>query len=171
MVYSTTWDETTPAGSEARSLGDDRIRELKVQLRERLIEWLGVASMEATDKAVFPSGTKLGGFYQDTAPTGWAIADTLDDKLVYITKGSAAGGQIGGDVHVGGSWTISGLAHTHTGPSHTHSLASGTDFLIIGGGNRSRETEASGTEVTGSGGASDGTWRPSAYCCIICSKN
>jgi len=33
-VPSTSWDETNPAGSQARSLGDDRIRELKTQIRE-----------------------------------------------------------------------------------------------------------------------------------------
>ncbi len=31
---TTSWDETSPAGSQAISLGDDRIRELKTQLRE-----------------------------------------------------------------------------------------------------------------------------------------
>lgn len=36
MVYSVAWDETTPAGSEVKSLGDNRIRELKAQIRERL---------------------------------------------------------------------------------------------------------------------------------------
>jgi len=62
-------------------------------------------------------------FYADTAPTGWTLLNTLDDKLLYITKGSSAGGQTGGGVHSTGSWTISGLtvdSHTHTGPSHTH---------------------------------------------------
>ena len=34
--YSTTWNETTPVGTEAKSLGDNRIREVKSQLRERL---------------------------------------------------------------------------------------------------------------------------------------
>jgi len=33
-VPSTAWDEAVPAGSEARSLGDNRIRELKKQIRE-----------------------------------------------------------------------------------------------------------------------------------------
>ena len=61
----------------------------------------------------FAAGTKML-FYQDTAPTGWVILDTLDDKLVYITKGSAAGGQTGGTVHSTGTWTISGLSASVT---------------------------------------------------------
>ena len=34
--YTKTWDETKPAGSRARSLGDDDIREFKYAIRERL---------------------------------------------------------------------------------------------------------------------------------------
>lgn len=33
-IPTTSWDETAPAGSQAISLGDDRIRELKTQIRE-----------------------------------------------------------------------------------------------------------------------------------------
>lgn len=33
-VPTTSWDETSPVGSQAISLGDDRIRELKTQIRE-----------------------------------------------------------------------------------------------------------------------------------------
>lgn len=71
----------------------------------------------------FPSGTKML-FYQDTAPSGWTIQDTLDDKLVFITKGSAAGGQTGGTAHSSGSWTISGL-------SASTSVASGGDHYHL----------------------------------------
>ena len=72
-----------------------------------------------------PSGEKVL-FYKNTAVTGYSLLDTLDDKVVYVTKGSAAGGQTGGGVHSAGTWTISGLAHTHTGPSHTHTGPSHT---------------------------------------------
>ena len=77
----------------------------------------------------FPSGTKML-FYQDTAPTGWTIENTLDDKLVYITKGSAAGGETGGAEHSSGTWTVGGLtaaAHTHTFdvPAHKHAAPIG----------------------------------------------
>jgi hypothetical protein len=33
-IPTTSWDETSPAGSQSRALGDDRIREMKTQLRE-----------------------------------------------------------------------------------------------------------------------------------------
>jgi len=76
-------------------------------------------------------------FYLDTAPTGWSIDTALDDKLVFVTKGSGAGGQTGGGAHSTGSWTISGItvdAHTHSGPSHTHTGPSHTHSVPIGGG-------------------------------------
>jgi hypothetical protein len=71
----------------------------------------------ATNYSSIPSGTKMV-FYQDTAPTGWTIQNTLDDKVVYVTKGSAAGGQTGGAVHSTGTWTQPN--HVHAGGSHTH---------------------------------------------------
>lgn len=74
-------------------------------------------------------------FYLDTAPTGWSIDTAMNDKLVFVTKGSGAGGLAGGIAHATGSWTISGLtyntviAHTHTvsgtaasGGLHSHDL-------------------------------------------------
>lgn len=46
--------------------------------------------------ALFASGDKIIAA-QDVAPTGWTIIDTLDDKLVYVTKGKTAGGSPGGE--------------------------------------------------------------------------
>ena len=135
-----------------------------------------------------PSGTKML-FYQDTAPTGWTIQSTLNDKLVYVTKGSAAGGQTGGTIHSTGSWTISGFA-ANVGdttltinqiPSHYHQeamgLFSGATYPYRAWG-QAIYTGTLNTEATGGGQAHshtmashNGTWRPAAYCCIICSKN
>lgn len=64
-----------------------------------------------------PSGTNMV-FYQDTAPTGWTLVNTVDDTLVYFTKGSANGGNAGGASKTSSTWTQPN--HTHTGPSHTH---------------------------------------------------
>jgi len=36
MSFTGTWDETKPAGSRARSLGDDDMRDIKRDFRERL---------------------------------------------------------------------------------------------------------------------------------------
>lgn len=78
----------------------------------------------------FPAGTTML-FYADTAPLSWTLLNTLDDKLVYVTKGSASGGQTGGTTHSSGTWTQpshshSGPSHTHTGPNHNHTGPSHT---------------------------------------------
>ena len=91
-------------------------------------------------KAIAPDQLKAAGltfattkmlFYMDTAPLGWTLLNTLDDMVVYVTKGSAAGGQIGGAVHSAGTWTQpthahTGPSHAHSGPSHSHSGPSHT---------------------------------------------
>lgn len=116
--------------------------------------------------SAFAAGTKML-FYQDTAPAGWTLQNTLDDKLVFVTKGSVAGGQTGGAVHASGAWTITGIsmaAHTHSvGNSAYQPLA----YQVTG-------PEYGPPTVTGSASpavTADGTWRPAAYSCIICSKD
>lgn len=93
--------------------------------------WNGIIDVAPSKNAIYdmiesmiPVGTKML-FYQDVAPAGWTIDNTLDDKVLYITKGSAAGGQAGGGVHASGTWTQPN--HTHTGPSHTHTTG---DFTL-----------------------------------------
>lgn len=138
-------------------------------------------------------------FYQDTAPSGWTILNTLDDKLLYITKGSAAGGQTGGGIHSSGSWSGNTGSHTLTEaeiPSHKHYVASSehastgdylsattyVPFYSQQGGDteyifRTATTPATLglSSLTGGGGSHthtlDSAWRPAAYCAIICSKN
>ncbi len=165
----------------------------------------GDATISATPAGDIPSGTKML-FYADTAPTGWTIDNTLNDKVVYVTKGSAAGGQTGGGVHSAGTWTQpnhvhAGPSHMHTTaamtlattqiPAHTHAMTTYTTGAGSGaivepqtnsttlfytnstGGGQSHEhgaTGSGGTESTGNG-ATANTWRPAAYCVIICSKN
>lgn len=147
-----------------------------------------------SDTTIAPaSGTKML-FYQDTAPTGWTIDTAVNDKLVFITKGSTAGGQTGGTAHSTGTWTFSGLSgntdyYTLTAtdiPTHSHNLTNyGAygDFSVGGGGGGSGLLSGYGpiaTSSTGGGGAHrhglssishSGAWRPAAYNCIICSKN
>ena len=61
----------------------------------------------------FPPGTRMI-FAQDVAPPGWKIVDTIDDKLVYISKGSANGGWPGGEFLPVGQWEIDGFVTTAT---------------------------------------------------------
>jgi hypothetical protein len=132
-----------------------------------------------------PQGVKMV-FYQDTAPTGWTIVN-LNDKLVFITKGSGAGGETGGGAHSTGGWTITGFdanvgsttlnatmipSHTHTAAYLNLRIGAGTSYYT----NYSLVTGDTG--ATGGGGghvhpmaSHGGTWRPSAYNCIVCSKD
>ena len=141
---------------------------------------------------VIPSGTKML-IYADTAPAGWTIDNTLDDKLVFVSKGSAAGGETGGGAHSTGTWTQPD--HTHTTPDHAHQMPFGYwgnnfywdvsppygtsgSFTASHGVTGSSLSPALATTLTSStnGGntgssATASTWRPSAYVCIICSKD
>jgi len=189
------------SGALARLAKGTGSQTLKMNSGATAPEWVTVAGGD------IPSGTKML-FYADTAPTGWTIDNTLDDKVVFITKGSSAGGETGGGAHSSGTWTQPN--HTHTGPSHTHTTAAmtldtakipshthvmniwnggatftntrafGCDSPVAvapetgstGSGNSHEHgaTGADGTGATGDG-ATANTWRPAAYCMIICSKN
>jgi len=237
MAYKRTWNaanEASPADSDDRSAGAEKIRYLKVDIRERMekdhymdiagtdadhgehkqvtlrsgaaptyqaskvIVYAknvdGVAELFAKDgdgneiqitgagaPNAFASGTKTL-FYQDTAPAGWTINNTLNDKLVYITKGSAAGGEKGGSAHSTGVWTQP--THTHSIGSHKHEVtlpASGWSYvsgglkgyLTVGGYNKAKDRTVNSAEATGTTGESRTpyTWRPAAYCCIIATKD
>lgn len=74
-----------------------------------------------------PSGSKML-FYQDTAPVGWAIDNTLDDKLVYVMapgdtawNGSGYTALSGGSPHGTGTWTLP--SHTHIDDGHAITVA------------------------------------------------
>ena len=149
-------------------------------------------SIKAYVDAVIPSGKKIL-FYEDVAPLGWTINNTLDDKLVFVSKGSAAGGETGGGVHSTGTWTQPD--HTHTADAHTHLMPFGVDGYTFywvnpptyGTGsaftashyetgdltsNTPAEIKTSAASAaTMSSDATANTWRPAAYVCIICTKN
>jgi hypothetical protein len=64
-------------------------------------------------------------FVEDTARTGYTLLTSIDDALIYITKGSGAGGDAGGSYKSGGTWTQPSHNHGITSVSnHYHSTAS-----------------------------------------------
>lgn len=71
-IPSTSWDETAPSGSQAISLGDDRIRELKTQIREVIdVDHDFPSSGQATDngqhkKVTLQNGTTVSAGLADT---------------------------------------------------------------------------------------------------------
>ena len=65
----------------------------------------------------------------DVALTGYSLLTNEDDGVVYITRGSVAGGENGGTNKAGGSWSQPNHAHSvanhqHTVASHSHTLNS-----------------------------------------------
>lgn len=130
-------------------------------------------------RGAVPAGTKCI-FFQDTAPTGWQIDTSLNDKCVLIDSNN------GGTTT--GSWTISGLTHSHTHtysdvPRHRHTFTkrfSGattydldryvydSDTTIYTGytGETTCTSEGANTNSISSGGA----WRPAAYAAIVATK-
>ena len=61
-------------------------------------------------------------FEKDTSVIGYTLQSDIDDQLVYITKGSNNGGDAGGSVKTGSTWTQPVHAHVITpdGSVHTH---------------------------------------------------
>lgn len=124
-------------------------------------------------------------FYQDTAPTGWTLLTTIDDKILMIN--SAVGGS------TSGSWTISGVgkdaphAHTYTQiPNHTHSLGfrevlggtpyvwgfyAGPNYASLGTINYAGTASPTTDSTTETEATSDASWRPKANVGIFCTKD
>lgn len=72
----------------------------------------------------FEEGTKMW-FYQNTAPSGWAIVDGVGDTVLAVKGGSYAYNVDGGSI--AGTWTIETVGtvteHTHSTANHTLSVA------------------------------------------------
>lgn len=124
--------------------------------------------------SVIPAGT-ITAFYAATAPTGWTSTSSLDGFA--LLADSTAGGT------KAGSWTISGLTH-----SHTHSVSASADTGTAFGSGIHDGASGSGTVAhadhqhnvafsTTSGAAStsavssNGTWRPAHAKMLICSRD
>ena len=129
----------------------------------------------------FTSGTKMI-FFQASAPTGWTMITTYNDRVLRVVDGST--GYVGGNVS--GSWTISGITtnnHTLTIdeiPSHTHTYSATIEYIKADAGGLSFLYYVSAAGTTGSTGGNmghnhgvtaDGTWRPACINVIVCSKD
>lgn len=118
-----------------------------------------------------PTGTKML-FYMNAAPLGWTLQNTLDDKVVFVTKGSAAGGQTGGVAHTTGTWTQPD--HTLTVaemPEHNHGFNQAASHPGTGSRLNNGGTDIYSGLTGGDGAHNHGTaWRPAAYNFIICAK-
>jgi len=100
-------------------------------------------------------------FEKDTAVTGYVLQTDVNDMLVYITKGFAAGGETGGSYKTGGTWTQP--THTHSTPNHWHDIpiyhVSNNTGLFD---DTSQVTGRSKTLSLGHGG-NGGSWTGNAY--------
>lgn len=104
---------TTPSGSENEYVlqSDNNLGDCSFSYR----------SIPLNSKVLFES---------DTAVIGYTLRTNLDDALVYIEKGSAAGGEPGNAFKSGSTWDIgTQLTHTHsitTESAHNHSTSNAT---------------------------------------------
>jgi len=178
---ATNWDKDKPQGSTKIRLSDEMIRANQAaledalsrslvfpgnegvdagNLKDSIVETANIKDANVTlakmaaDAIDIPSGEIIL-FEKDTAVAGYTLQTDKDDMIIYITKGSAAGGQAGAEDKTGGTWTQpththgvgsykgpshthagpshthSGPSHTHSGPSHTHSISSHTHELSV----------------------------------------
>jgi len=102
----------------------------------------------------------------DTQLTGYSLLTNKDDDVVYVTKGSVAGGEVGGTDKLNGfaghtvSWTQPGhdhtvASHTHPVSSHNHGGVSGSSS-IPGAPAHTHGTQAGFTQFMGISGGSHG---------------
>lgn len=140
------------------------------------------------------SGTRMA-FYADTAPTGWTLED-INDKMIFITKGSAAGGYPGGAAHPTGVWQKDYHFHTTNAcaidasqmPTHYHNmgLVCGASGLVFQDGYPSpmyTTVNCANVSVDPTGGglahdhgglqgnATISSWRMYSEAFIICTKD
>jgi len=102
----------------------------------------GEAGLEfAAETRDIPSGEIIL-FEKDTAVAGYTLLITKDDMVVYITKGSVAGGEAGGTDKSGGTWTQPD--HVHGLTNHQHELP----MHCEGGAIRHPQSNVFGTSTT-----------------------
>lgn len=117
--------------------------------------------------------------YRNAAINGWAIDGGVSDVVLALKGGTTF---VAGAA-TAGTWTISGLSHTHTVVNHTHTIGSeivgvnttyaaayaggeggGTPVTVVTSNIAHAHGSVTGgaTPATSSSGASDGLWRISS---------
>jgi hypothetical protein len=80
----------------------------------------GTSGTSGITPTVIPVDTEIL-IRSDVAVSGFSLVTSINDELVYITKGSAAGGETGGTLKSGSTWTQPN--HLHTTAAHTLTIA------------------------------------------------
>lgn len=92
-------------------------------------------------------------FEKNTSVVGYSLQTDVDDQVVYITKGSVAGGETGGTTKSGSTWTQPNHSHTiaYDGSSHVHTVyddgSHNHKWKDYVGANDERTWSVSGTDI------------------------
>jgi len=107
--------------------------------------------------ADIPSGEYIL-FYKDTAVTGYSLVTSINDYVVYVGSGTAAGGLPGFAARSGSTWTQPNHTHTFSATTGTPSgdaqdQGDGTSVCAV-------STHTHTVSGTSGNGATANTWRP-----------
>lgn len=99
----------------------------------------------------------------DTQITGWTLETDIDDELVYITKGSGAGGDTGGDLKGTWTWPSHTLDITEM-PVHDHGITQTKDVVDFPNDEyRVADSYSTSDTVTGPAGGLAGVTQPHSH--------
>ena len=98
--YTTAWDETLPPGSESKSLGDNRIKELKNQIRERLATEHSTITEEVGDAKLLHLPGKTSVLYYGTTTQINALTGMSEGALAFDTTIGAL------KIYTSSAWTV-----------------------------------------------------------------
>lgn len=107
-------------------------------------------------------------FCQAAAPVGWTQRTSVNDRVLRMVSSAGAG--------TGGSWTVSGLTHSHTHSAGSYQVAipeasSHLSGGLSGGVAGTRPVTGTSAVPNASAVSSDGEWRPSYVDVIRCYRN
>lgn len=123
VTYISDLNSTYPVGTDAKSEGDDHIRNIKAGLLASFPNFAG-AAMTLTEAELnttyLPAGTLML-FQQTAAPTGWTKETTHNDKGLRVVSGTASSGGTSSFSTVFGKTATDGHTLTEAEmPSHNH---------------------------------------------------